>query len=103
MINYGVVYVPTLIDSVGNYLHIIHSSTSGDGVFLDGASLDSESWVTSYADDYAYLEISIDEGHHELYSDTPFSAMVSGLDIVTDRGFMFNVDSGIICIYNYRI
>ena len=95
MINYGVFTVPSVDSSIDSYLHIIHSSTDGQGVFLNGDSLDSESWVTSYADDYAYLEMSVTSGYYEISSATPFSAMVSGVSS-SNAGYMFNVDAGMI-------
>ena len=94
MINYGVFATPTMENNdLTHYLHIIHQSSIGDGVFLDGASLDAESWV-QLVGGYSYVELPVAEGVHEVYSSSAtFSALLTGLGD-DNAGFMMNVDAG---------
>ena len=77
MITFGAFSTPDWQRStVNHYLHLIHPT--GDGVSLDGSSLDSEGWESHAG--FQYLEYALDDGYHEVSSTSAaFSALVSGL------------------------
>ena len=78
-------------------LHLLHNSADGQGVTIDGTSLDSESWTPIPGSEFVYLEYAATaDATYDIQSATGgFLAYVSGLESTSARrGHLFSVERG---------